>query len=354
MAVDMSQVTFSVCPSEHLAELEKDWWRLLKQQTSYAVGKDPRWVQALCQGLNHTPFVVTATSGGELVGVLPLILVKSAIFGRFLVSLPYVNSAGIIARDDFVASGLIDNAIRLAMIHGANYLELRHEQELKHAGLGESSTAKVHMRLALPATSEELMSQFKSKLRSQIRNGEKKGLTPHWGGKELLEDFYSVFSRNMRDLGTPVYGRGLFQNILAEFGDDAEFCVMRLGARNVAAGLLIHSNGVSEVPSASSLREFNQTNANMVLYWQLLTRAIERGQRTFDFGRCDKDGNHFKFKAQWGAQPQPAIWQYHVLRGRPKDMRPKSAKYQLMIRAWQKLPVQLANAIGPAIVRGIP
>jgi FemAB-related protein (PEP-CTERM system-associated) len=298
--------------------------------------------------------VLLASNGVEQVGVLPLIFVKSSLFGRFLVSLPYVNSSGIVARDTSIADGLVDAAIRLADDLDVKYLELRHETGTAHSGLGVSMSSKVHMRLALPATDKELMNQFKSKLRSQIRNGEKKGLTTSWGGEELLTDFYSVFCRNMRDLGTPVFGRRLFRSVLKHFGSDAELCVVRTEGRAIAAGLVVHSHGITEVPSASALREFNNTNANMVLYWNLLQRAIERGQEVFDFGRCEKEGPHFKFKEQWGAQPHPATWQYYVRRGNPADMRPQNAKFRLLIRIWQQLPVQIANAIGPAIVRGIP
>ncbi len=111
---------------------------------------------------------------------------------------------------------------------------------------------------------------------------------------------------------------------------------------------------MTEVPSASSLREFNSTSANMLLYWTLLSRAIERGQSVFDFGRSSKGGGTYRFKAQWGAKESPAVWQHYVREGSATDMRPNSGKFDLMIRSWQKLPVWLTQVIGPSIVRGIP
>jgi glycosyltransferase involved in cell wall biosynthesis len=127
-----------------------------------------------------------------------------------------------------------------------------------------------------------------------------------------------------------------------------------LGHQPVAAGILIHGPGVTQVPSASLLRRFNSTSANMLMYWHLLARSIERGQRVFDFGRSSKDAGTHKFKAQWGATEFPAIWQHFVRQGAATDMRPNSGKYDLMIRTWQKLPVWLTKVIGPSIVRGIP
>jgi FemAB-related protein (PEP-CTERM system-associated) len=158
----------------------------------------------------------------------------------------------------------------------------------------------------------------------------------------------------MRDLGTPVFGRRLFRAILDRLGGQAELCVVRDGVRPIAAALVVHGQGVSEVPSASSLKEYNPANANMLMYWHLLQRAIERGQQTFDFGRSSVDGNTFRFKKQWGAAPHPAIWQYYVRSGNVGDVRPDNARYRLAIRVWQRLPVWFTRVIGPPIVRGIP
>ena len=211
------------------------------------------------------------------------------------------------------------------------------------------------MRLPLPATTGQLWDSLKSKLRSQIRKPlTNESLTVHWGTHELLDEFYLVFTQNMRDLGTPPFSRKLFESMLDEFPGDAEFCCVRLEGRSVASGLLIHGPGVTQVPSASSLRKYNSTSANMLMYWHLLARSIERGQTMFDFGRSSKDAGTHKFKAQWGAQEFPAVWQHFVREGSASDMRPNSGKYDLMIRTWQKLPVWLTKVIGPSIVRGIP
>jgi FemAB-related protein (PEP-CTERM system-associated) len=158
----------------------------------------------------------------------------------------------------------------------------------------------------------------------------------------------------MRDLGTPVYGQALFRAVLRRFPGDAELCVVRSGALPVAGALLLHGRGVSEVPSASSLREHNHTCANMLLYWSLLERAVHRGQSVFDFGRSTVDGPTYRFKKQWGARPEPAVWQYYVRSGAPDAVRPDNPRYRGLIRVWQNLPVALTRWLGPAIVRGIP
>ena len=315
---------------------------------------DLRWLSCLSRGLSQQPLVVEIERDRRLAGLLPLALVASPLFGRFLVSLPYVNSAGPLTDEEDIARQLIDRAVALADELNVRYLELRNERVFAHLSLTEQNTSKVHMRLALPRTAEELLASFKSKLRSQLKGHQKNDFQVAWGGRELLDEFYSIFSRNMRDLGTPVYPRKFFADILDEFAGQAELCVTRLSGRAVAAALLVHGGSTTEVPSASSLREFNSSGANMVMYWHLLGRAIDRGQSLFDFGRSTIGSGTYKFKEQWGAKPSPAIWQYHLRRGSATQMRPDSGKYGLAIRTWQRLPLWLANLVGPTIVRGIP
>lgn len=316
-----------------------------------------KWLRILHRGLGHYPVLIEALKGDRLVGRMALARVESWLFGRLLVSLPYVNLAGVqvtTAEGGPVEEALVEQAVALARAWDVRYLELRQAHPTAHPALTEASTAKVRMVRALPATPEALWDSFKSKLRSQIRSGQKRGLEVAWGGQTLLDEFYAVFARNMRDLGTPVYPRRLFAAILDEMADDAELCIVRMESRAIAAGLLVHGRGISEVPSASSLRAYNYTSANMVLYWNLLARAVERGQQTFDFGRSSVGSSTYRFKEQWGAVPEPSVWQYHVRRGSCHDLRPDQPRFGLAIRLWRKLPVFLTRWLGPMIVRGIP
>jgi FemAB-related protein (PEP-CTERM system-associated) len=228
------------------------------------------------------------------------------------------------------------------------------EQPLAHPSLAPSSASKVLMRLPLPATADALWKQIDSKVRNQIRKGEKQEFAVQWGSQELLESFYRVFSRNMRDLGTPVFSRRFFSSVLTHFAAEAEFCVVNLSGRPVAAALLLHGRGTSKVPCASALREFSSTNANMFMYWQLLKRAVQRGQQTFDFGRSTVGSGTERFKSQWDAVATPAHWMRWVRRGKGSDLRKESGTFALLSRAWKLLPVPVAQWLGPHIVRGIP
>jgi FemAB-related protein (PEP-CTERM system-associated) len=319
-----------------------------------ALSRHPRWLLVLEQSLQHTPYVLEVRDGERTTGWLPLAFVRSLLFGRYLVSLPYLNSNGVVAEEDAVRRLLIDGAVRLADDLQVRHLELRHERAVEHPALTGRLTSKVHMRLPLPASPAVLWEQLSAKVRNQVRKGEKSGFTVAWGGVELLDAFYAVFSRNMRDLGTPVYGRGLFAAIVQHFPKEAELCVLGSGAKPVAAALLLHGRGVTEVPSASSLREYNSSCANMFMYWKLLERAVQCGQTVFDFGRSTLDGNTYRFKKQWGSIPEPAVWQYYLRGGEAGELRPDNPRYQRLIRLWQRLPLSVTRWLGPRIVRGIP
>ena len=329
-----------------------------RQAGRATIEHDRRWLEVLHSGLGHRAMGVLVRDGHvEAGGYLPLALVKSRLFGRFLVSLPYVNTAGVTAVTEQAARAAIDEAARLAERHRVQYVELRHgEQAVEHTALDEARRDKVRMVMDLPGDEQSLFETVGSKVRNQVRKGDKHELTVRFGGKELLSAFYRVFAVNMRDLGTPVYSRRLFRAILEHFDHESELAVVLCEGQVVAGALLLHDELAqqTQVPSASCLRRFNCTNANMWMYHRLISRAIERGSQTFDFGRSSEGSGTYRFKKQWGAKPVATVWQYHLRQGEIGAMRPENPKYQSRIAAWQKLPVWVTRMAGPAIVRGIP
>lgn len=330
------------------------WNHLLKHLEDHSPSRRLEWLTILQQGLSHRPVLLEAKRGTETLGMLPLEFLQSRLFGKFLVALPYLNVGGIAALEAEAAIELINAAAHLSDELDVRHLELRHEVRIPHSAFNHELTEKVHMRLALPTTAEELWKSIGPKVRNQVRKAEKEGIVIAWGREELVHEFYTIYSHNMRDLGTPVFGRGLFEAILKYLGESAEICVAHLRGKTLAAALLIHGDRTTEVPSASSLRRWNHLNANMLVYWHLLKRSIERGQAIFDFGRSSAGSNTYRFKSQWGAAPHPALWQYYVRHGNVSEMRPNHPKNQRRIAVWKRLPVWFTRLAGPPIVRGIP
>lgn len=346
--------TIRLCPPSQVAQKMDEWEEWCVAQGFELPSASPLWMRVFQKGFGHQSYCIEQSCNNEITALIPLSFMKSFLFGRFLVSLPYLNVGGVLTAQGVDPTEAITAAADLADKLDVRHLELRHQTSHRHERINHQFEQKVHMRLDLPEKLSDLWDSFRPKVRNQVRKGTKSGVTIEWGREELLDDFYSVFSRNMRDLGTPVFSTRLFRAILEEFPDSAEFCIARLGKVPVAGALLIHGRGITEVPSASSLRPYNGTSANMLMYWHLLTRAVERGQRQFDFGRSTEDSPTYAFKKQWGARPHKASWQFYVRSGSVHSMRPESGRYSTAIRIWRRLPVALTNVIGPSIIRGVP
>jgi len=312
------------------------------------------WRRVVEKAFGHRTFyLMVRDEHGQVRGVLPLVFVSSRLFGRFLVSMPFVNYGGVLTDDFDAQRALLEAAASRAIHLGATHIELRHERLLYLDWA--SKQHKVSMRLDLPREPEALWNRFPSKLRSQIRRALKEHLTVRIEGIEILDDFYRVFARNMRDLGTPVYGRSFFEAILEEFPKDARVCAVYLGQQPVAAGFLYGFKNTLEIPWASSDRRYNRLSANMLLYSAALEYACREGFATFDFGRSTPGGGTYRFKEQWGAHPVPLYWYHWSCVGRPvPDVSPENSKYELAVKMWKKLPLPLTRLIGPSIVRKIP
>jgi FemAB-related protein (PEP-CTERM system-associated) len=274
-------------------------------------------------------------------------------FGDFLVSVPYVNYGGCCADNDDVEQELLREGVRVASELGVEHLEVRTETP-RDMGL-QVRSAKASMRLPLGGSSERLWEQFPAKLRSQIKRAQKEGMDVRVGREEELESFYRVFSVNMRDLGTPVYGVEFFGTVLRELPSSSWVVTVNLGRETVAGSILVGFRDRIEIPWASSLRQYNKLSPNMLLYWHSLKFAADSGFKVFDFGRSTPDSGPYRFKAQWGASPIPLHWHYWV-RGNssPPELNPNNPKYRLAIKVWQHLPVSVTRLLGPSIVKNLP
>jgi hypothetical protein len=181
----------------------------------------------------------------------------------------------------------------------------------------------------------------------------KEGVEVRFGPNEL-EAFYTVFARHMRDLGTPVQGRRLFERAAEAFGESMWFGCAYLDGIAVAAGSGFRWADRFELVWASALREFQRLAPNMLLYWRFMERCIEDGAKVFDFGRCTPGSGTHRFKAQWGGRDEPLWWYQHGSRAGLGTPSPDSGPFSFGPRIWSRLPVVVANVLGPRIVKSIP
>jgi serine/alanine adding enzyme len=312
------------------------------------------WRRIIVTSFRQQPHYLQAeASTGEIRGVLPLVRLRSRLFGDFLVSLPYVNYAGPCADDEATARELVNAAVTLASNLGVQHLELRSTGPAEY-GL-RTRESKVAMRLPLPGSSDALWKSLPTKMRTKVRRVQQETLTARIGRLEELDAFYDVFAVNMRDLGTPVYSKRFMQTVLNELPESSWVCNVYLGDRPVAGGFLVGYGDSVEIPWGSALREFNHLRANTLLYWHMMAFVADKGYRVFDFGRSSPGSGPYDFKLQWGAQPTPLPWQYWVRGDGPlPEINPQNPRYQMAIDLWRRLPVPITRVIGPFIVRNVP
>lgn len=334
-------------------EYEADWTAYVEQSAGTTVSHQIGWRTVLEKCLGHKGCYLMALENGKIRGVLPLFLVTTWWRTRYMVSIPWLDYGGIVADTVEIEEKLLEYACRLAEQEKAEHLELRSMQANLEATIHR--TDKVTFLLDLSKGEETLWKNFDAKLRNQIRKSQKSGLTVKFGRDELLDQFYAVFSRNMRDLGTPVWGRDLFAEVLSTFGERARFIVVMKDHDTVAAGLVLSFGSQLYVPSASSYRSARAYCPNHTLYWEVIKQACREGFAYFDFGRSTKEAPTYRFKKQWVPDPLQLVWQYQLIRGtEAPSADSQDRKYRLMIDLWKKLPVPIANLLGPRVIRNFP
>ncbi len=246
-------------------EAEAAWDRFVKNHPAATPCHFINIRRFIEQTYGHTTHYCYALSAdGEMLGVLPLVQLSSKLFGNFVVSVPYFNYGGLLANSQEAATKLVAAANDWRQSIGASHIELRH---LQSSGLElQQRRDKVTFLLPLPTGPELLWQSFRPKLRAQIRRAEREEPDFMIGGPELLDEFYDVFASNMRDLGTPVYGKDFFLNLLQNLGESARLVVVKLNGKPAGCAFLLGYAEQMEIPWASTLREFNVTGINMFMY----------------------------------------------------------------------------------------
>ncbi len=343
----------SVVLTEVQERAPADWNRFVAAHARASVYHRVQWLELVREVFKLQIFFIVAREGEEIVGILPLVRQRSRVFGDFLTSIPFFNYGGPLFRDQDAHAALLERASELARTLKVNHVELR--TQIPVAQDWERREDKVTLLRELPSTVSELSKQLGSKLRSQIKRAERERPVVRKGSLELLDAFYCVFSRNMRDLGTPVYSKEFFRQMLERMPESCHLVTVELNGQPAAAGFLITANGATEIPWAACTAEAKPLGGNMRLYWEVLSEAIERGSRTFDFGRSSVDAGTYKFKLQWGARPVPLYWHYWLPPGqRLPQLHHGNSKMQLAIALWKKMPLWICEAVGPHIVRNLP
>ena len=340
--------------------VDKSWDRFVEQHPQATMGHLRAWGGVIREAYGHEALPLAALLEGELVGLLPLVLVRSRVFGDRLVSMPFLDYGGVLvdvdaARDTGVdvTRTLIEAAAEAGRARGARSLGLRQF----HAIASSDPVSDDRVTMLLPLSSADAVwKALPSERRNRVRKGEKSGLSVAWGGAELLAGFYEVFAANMRDLGSPVHSRAFFARMLAQLPDTARVLQVRdRNGRPVGAAVCLFFRDTIAVPWVSSRRDAFALCPNFVLYWEVIRFGCVEGYRTLDLGRSFRNAGTFEFKRQWGAAPHALPWIFRdLVAGGPPPVDRDSSRYRQLVTLWKRLPIPVANLLGPWVRRQVP
>lgn len=329
-----------------------DWDRFVTRAPGASFAHLAAWRDVLAGVYGHRARYLVATGDdGAWLGALPLVEVRSRLFGRHLVSMPLLNHGGAVGTPE-ARVRLAEYAAEEARRSGARSLVLR-DRDVVTCDVPEARF-KVTVLLDLPDSPDVLWEDgLRSKLRSQIRRAMKEAMVVRFGPDQRAA-FHHVYARNMRDLGTPAHPIGLFDAIARAMGEHAVFGAVYWRDAPVAAGCGFLWRDTFEMTWASSLREHNRMAPNMLLYWSFMEEAIRRGARIFDFGRCSPGSGTHRFKLQWGGREVPLPWRVWTRDGAPAGDPGELPAMRLARAMWQRLPHRVASRLGGVIARELP
>jgi FemAB-related protein (PEP-CTERM system-associated) len=310
------------------------------------------WQSTIQNTFGHQPqHIVAQNEHGAVIGVLPLFLVRSRLFGRMLVSTPQAAYGGILANSESVAQAIFRRAYDLAKESTVQFLELRNfQQPIDHESLAVKDLY-VTFRKELHPDPEVTLLAIPRKTRAEVREGIRHGL--EFKVDEVgVNEFFDVYSRSVRDLGTPVFSKTLFLNGCREFGSDCRIISVHWQGKLVSSVWTLFYKDEVIPYFGGSIREYNRLAVNNFMYGMLMRYGCENGYRIFDFGRSKKGTGSFDFKKRWGMTMSDLPYQYALIcQQAMPDTSPMNPKYAMGIRLWRKLPLRITQWVGPVVSR---
>jgi FemAB-related protein (PEP-CTERM system-associated) len=327
-----------------------EWDRFVQSHSNGSPFHLMAWQRTISDTFGHQPFhLVANTSSGRVIGVLPLFLVRSCIFGRLLVSTPLAAYGGILAESEGVSHAIFQRVADMAKDLSIQFVELRNFRNILALDSLLRKDLYVTFRAELKEDPEPNMLAIPRKTRAEIREGIRNELEFRVDAIGPSE-FFDVYSRTVRELGTPVFPKRLFVNGLEQFGSNCKiFSVHWKGRLASAVWTLFYKDEV--VPYfGGSIREYNRLAVNNFMYWMLMKYGIEHGYKIFDFGRSKKGTGSFDFKKRWGMTMSELSYQYALVRQKSlPDTSPLNPKFSMGIQIWRRLPLRVTQLIGPIV-----
>lgn len=309
------------------------------------------WAKVNEQALRHKTHYLLHRRNGEISGVLPLTEIRSRLFGHMLLSNAFCVAGGPIASSDDVRRELLDAAVKLATTLNVEYVELK-DSAVDAPGWHARADLYAGFERRIDADEAACLTQIPRKQRAVVRKSLEMGLTHTID--ETSQRVYDLYARTVRDHGTPVFPRGLFDSLASTFGRDCEVLTVCKDGEPISSVMSFYFRDRVLPYYTGSLSKARDLGSNDFMYWRLMRRAVERGASVFDFGRSKVGTGPFSFKKNWGFPARPITHAFHLVRGTElPNLNPTNPKFHLLVNAWQRLPLAVANVIGPMLSRNL-
>ncbi|MFS0736351.1 FemAB family XrtA/PEP-CTERM system-associated protein [Sphingomonas sp. 1P06PA] len=311
------------------------------------------WQLGVAEGCGQHAHCLTAERGGAIVGLLPLTEVHSPLFGRALVSTGFAVGGGVLADDPLLVEPLAEAGWALAETLSCPTLELR--GGALPAGWARDDTSYLGFARPLAADDEAELLAIPRKQRAEVRRALGFDLDVAIGrDAAALRDHHAIYAASVHNLGTPVFPPTLFARVLDRFGADADILTVAREGVPLASVLSLYFRGTVYPYWGGGTAGARTWRANDLMYFALMRHARARGCTRFDFGRSKTGTGAAAFKRNWGFGGVPLAYAARAAGGRePRRINPLDPKYSAKVAAWRRLPLAVANRIGPLIARGL-
>lgn len=309
------------------------------------------WATVIGRTFGHPVYLLAERREGKLVAVLPLVEVRTRLFGHALISTAFCVGGGPLANDPAALDAILDAAEALGQRLKVEYVELRDTPVATDGWTPRDQTYASFAR-ALPADEAENLAAIPRRQRAVLR----KTLARDWTltADAGVDDFYPLYARSMRDHGTPALPRRYFEEVIAALGPMCEVLTARLEGRAISSVVTYTFRGRVMPYYVGSGPEARRLGANDLLYWSLMRRGAARGCTVFDFGRSKVGTGPYHFKHNWGFEARPIVNQFRLLKARElRELNPTNPSYRLLIAGWRRLPLLVATAVSPLLSRGL-
>jgi len=339
-----------------LRNQDEAWDRYVNAHPAATFFHRAAWRHVIERAFGHGTHYLVAEQDGAIAGVLPLAQVKTRLFGHTLISLPFCVYGGPLAEDPSIAEALAAHAASLGDTLGAAATELRFlaDPGAPYDQAGWQRREGLYVTFRRPITGDDAanLKAIPRKQRAMVRKGIDRGLQSRVG--KDVDGLHRIYAESVRNLGTPVFARRYFRILAEAFADAMDVVTIAHEGRDVAAVMNFYWRDEVLPYYGGGTAAARTVAANDFMYWSVMRHAAARGCRRFDFGRSKVDTGSYAFKKNWGFAPAPLGYRFHVAPGRQiPQTNPLNPKYRLMIAAWKRLPLSVANAIGPFLVRGV-